>query len=149
MTDKILLLLIFLLFFGAGASADVVYKWTDANGEVHFSDRPRNGSEAIDLPVEPRYPSAQGQEPPSDARGESEQEESAAEDRGQQQIADAEKQKEIRRKNCATARQTLERNKTLGRMYRVGPDGERHYLSDKERKHVLDRSRADVDKWCD
>lgn len=148
MNIKLLFLLIFMMLLGAGsgAMADVVYKWTDEQGDVHFSDRPQDGSQAIDMQVSPRYPSPS--QPQSSAEGEKPQEGKDAQDGGRQQVVDAEKQREVRRKNCATARETLRRNKNLGRMYRIGADGERHYLSDKERNQVLERSRSDVEKWC-
>lgn len=147
MNSKLMYLLVFILLFGAasGAAADVVYKWTDDQGDVHFSDRPQNGSQAIDMQVSPRYPSPS--QPQASSKGEKPQEDEGAQDGGQQ-VVDAEKQREVRRKNCATARETLRRNKSLGRMYRIGADGERHYLSDKERNQVLERSRSNVEKWC-
>ena len=35
----------------AGAAAQEAYRWVDENGVVHYSDRPREGAEAIDLPA--------------------------------------------------------------------------------------------------
>ncbi len=126
----------------AGAS---VYKWTDAQGNTHFSDRPDElpAAKRVDVDVVP--PSAPAPAaPPARADGPG----AASQDAAPLQ-ADAEAQREIREKNCAIARSTLAHNENIDRMYRLGPDGERVFLSDEERAQVLQRSHADVEKWCD
>lgn len=60
-----------------------------------------------------------------------------------------EQRRKVREQNCQIARQTLQHNESLGRMYRVEANGERVFLSDEEREMVLARSREDVEKWCD
>jgi hypothetical protein len=40
------------LFAAAAAQAAVVYKWTDADGVVHFSDQPQPGAEKISTSAE-------------------------------------------------------------------------------------------------
>lgn len=39
-----------LLFFMMGALQAQIYKWTDSDGNVHFSDQPHQGAEQVDLP---------------------------------------------------------------------------------------------------
>lgn len=126
--------------FTAGA---VVYKWVDAEGKVHFSDRPQGDAQAVELKVPP-YPRTQrggDDPPPADT--------ARPPDDGGQRPDPARARQAIREKNCEIARQALERNRNIGRMYRIGADGERHYLSAEERDMVLQRSREDVGKWCD
>lgn len=43
------LFLIICLVLASAASAEV-YRWTDADGQVHYSDRPHEGAESVDLP---------------------------------------------------------------------------------------------------
>ncbi len=43
------------LFAAAGVLAQA-YKWVDEDGVVHFSDRPREGAEQVELPRAPRRP---------------------------------------------------------------------------------------------
>ncbi len=44
-------ILILLLLVGCSvAVADVVYRWVDEAGEVHYSDRPHEGAETVTLP---------------------------------------------------------------------------------------------------
>ena len=40
----------FCLFAAAAAAAQEAYRWVDEDGVVHYSDRPREGAEAIVLP---------------------------------------------------------------------------------------------------
>ena len=51
------LLILAILAFGAASAAEV-YRWTDKDGQVHYSDRPREGAERIEIqePVTFRAP---------------------------------------------------------------------------------------------
>ncbi len=42
------LLILLLLFFSTTLSAEI-YKWVDEKGDVHFTDEPRQGAEAVEL----------------------------------------------------------------------------------------------------
>lgn len=42
--------------FATGAVLAQAYKWVDEDGVVHFSDRPQEGAERVDLPQAPRRP---------------------------------------------------------------------------------------------
>ena len=46
---RILICIVSGLFAASLASAEV-YRWTDENGVVHFSDRPQEGAEVIEMP---------------------------------------------------------------------------------------------------
>ena len=39
------------LFAAAAAQAEEAYRWVDEDGVVHYSDRPREGAEAVQLPA--------------------------------------------------------------------------------------------------
>jgi hypothetical protein len=123
--------------FAAGAAT--VYKWTDPDGNVHFSDRPVDLPKAEKVEVPVNRPGTTPPKPPAPRAGE---------DAAPQQ-PDASARREIREKNCEIARRTLEHNENIGRMYRLDERGERVFLTDEERDAVLKRSRDDVAKWCD
>jgi hypothetical protein len=56
--------LILLSVLAASAGAAPVWTWVDANGQVHYSDRPEPGARQIDLPgSEPGSSSAPAQQP--------------------------------------------------------------------------------------
>ena len=50
-----LLLCLLMLNTIAHAESSVIYKWIDSNGDVHFSDRPHSGAEALALPKAQTY----------------------------------------------------------------------------------------------
>lgn len=130
-------------------AAETVYKWTDESGVIHFSDRPVPNAAAEEMRVTPSSP----------ARFEDDEEEADAEDdavatdapesKEERQAAMEEQRRKIREQNCQIARQTLQHNESIERMYRVDANGERVFLSDEEREIVLGKSREDVEKWCD
>lgn len=37
------------LLLAGGAGAEKVYRWTDAEGRIHFGDQPRQGAQAVDI----------------------------------------------------------------------------------------------------
>jgi hypothetical protein len=121
-----------------------VYRWTDERGRVVFSDRPQEGRSAQKVEIESDAPAASAK----DSTGSESRKKDIDPDPVVQAEPDAE-QRTVRQKNCEIARKNLAHNQTLGRMYRIGPDGERSYLSDEEREQVLERSREDVKAWCD
>lgn len=134
-------------------AAETVYKWTDESGVMHFSDRPVPNAAAEEMRVAPPVPSPDEEEAGEDedagVEGEGDagaEAPASAEDR---QAAMEEQRRKVREQNCQIARQSLQHNESLGRMYRVEASGERVFLSDEEREAVLARSRGDVEKWCD
>lgn len=57
-TSAFLVVAVFLGLFGANAQAQEIYKWTDANGKVHYGDRfaAPEGSKKMHIRVEPTSP---------------------------------------------------------------------------------------------
>jgi len=72
--------LLFCIFLAFGSLHAEIYKWTDRNGNVHFSDKPHPGAEEIILPKTQTYssPAAPHTDTPV-AKEESEDEKSAYE----------------------------------------------------------------------
>ena len=59
-----------LAVFAASALAQPVYKWTDAQGVVHYGDRPPADAATEEVPIEPPTPEAEAWEPAgADAAG--------------------------------------------------------------------------------
>jgi len=118
------------------------YKWVDGNGVVHYSDRLRGDpASIINIPVRVTETSPDAAEPP------------AADTARSETAANTEHrltalEKKIRQENCVKAKDQLETNQRMTRIYRV-VDGERHYLSEQERADVIKRSREAVSYWCD
>ncbi len=137
------MILLSLLLVSGHAQAAGLFKWTDKDGIVHFSDQPHDAQKAERISM-PRA-SAPGAPPPPPAPGSGDE----AEADGEQTDAQARHQREVRAANCEIARRTLEHNQKINRMYRLDENGERVFLSDEEREQLMKRSHDDVAQWCD
>lgn len=126
-----------------------VYKWTDADGRVHFGDRPPPGdAETVQLPA------AATDTPAALPAQRLDQQRRLLraydEERRQKRDARAQAQRdaEERRRRCAEARDDLHNREVAGGLYRLGPDGQREFLNDAERERAVAAARGAVEQWC-
>ncbi|MBI5450119.1 MAG: DUF4124 domain-containing protein [Gammaproteobacteria bacterium] len=135
-----------LLAVTATVSARGAYKWVDAKGIVHYSDRidsPR--AEVLRVPSEdPEQPAGEQTAKP-DSRGKARSANPSAADKKPQ---DAKADAEQRTQKCQQAREQHEGYLSMGRMYREDANGERSYLSEEERAQVIEQSQQVVEYWC-
>ena len=139
-------LLVALLWTQAPVRAEV-YRWVDENGQVHFGDQSR---EARTYAIKPHSGSS--------AQGDQQQRMhntrkllNAYQIERQQALEHQAEQKEKadkRKTNCNRARDDLRKYTEVGNIYRLGEDGEREYLSERDRASLLQRSRQAVAHWC-
>lgn len=125
-----------------------VYRWVDEQGKVHYGDRPPKKAASTPIEIE----SAPVPAPDDDERRrktrrlldamESER------DRDKQEAAQARADKARQETNCRSARRRVELYQRANNISRRGPDGERTYLSEKEREQALAQARSLVDRWC-
>lgn len=139
---------VWLLLSAASAAAEV-YKWTDADGRVHFGDRPPAGrGESLQLPA----PAATAPAPTAEQRLEAQRRLLRAYDEERRQRRDTLEQSRRdaaqRQRNCAQARDDLHSRASAGALYRLGPDGQRVFLDDAERERAMAEARAAVAEWC-
>ena len=126
-----------------------VYKWTDADGRVHFGDRPPHGKAAT-----VRLPTTATDTPAATPEERLEQQRRLLraydEERRQKRDARAQAQRdaEERQRRCAQARDDLRNREYASGLYRLGPDGQREFLSDAERAGAVAEARAAVQQWC-
>ncbi len=138
------------LLLSAGALAGV-YKWVDAQGNVHYSDKPQvQDAEQVEIesrPTDPARVSAQREALQEQAQEHSQQRAEQRQAKKEQEAESAD-EAEKRAAACTKARERRERYQTAHRLYKPLPDGERQYLTDEE----IDKARADADaevaKWC-
>jgi hypothetical protein len=132
------------------AGAQEIHRWTDAQGRVHFGDRPPeaagtyapSGTEAAAAAASPSEAErAQRRQKMLDAY----QQERAdrAEGEARQKAEEAERQR-----RCAHARDRLARYERGGRIYEPLPNGEQRFLSDDERDAELRTARNEVNRYC-
>lgn len=138
-----------LLAMAATAGADI-YRWTDAQGRVHYSDRPaaENAEHvAISRPTNPQTVAQ---------RNEATQERlQKTENKEQQQQADQATAKAVqedvaktRAEQCEKAKKDYKVTVESQRLYRVGKDGERQYLTDTEIAESRINARKAMDELC-
>lgn len=126
-----------------------VYKWTDADGRVHFGDRPPHGKAAT-----VQLPAAATDTPAATPEQRLEQQRRLLraydEERRLKRDARAQAQRdaEDRQRRCAQARDDLHNREFAGGLYRLGPDGQREFLNDAERESAVAEARAAVEQWC-
>ena len=128
-----------------GAHAQGIYKWTDAEGNVHYGDRPsdltqassetvaiasaRTSAAAVQAGVEARLKR-------QEARAEAREAAREADKTAEEERAAATQQAE----QCTEYRQRLERMIQSRRLYTLDDAGERQYLDDA----AMDKARSDL-----
>jgi uncharacterized protein DUF4124 len=132
-----------------------VYKSTDANGNVVFSDRPGDKSEPVNVavtppgrpgnPITPR--SAKTAAGNVQAGNGQTQANAAGGQKKEKEQTPAEKEAE-RAKNCASARDRKTVYDQSHRLFKQGPNGEREYLNSAEIDEARAKAAADVATWC-
>lgn len=137
------------MYLAAGAvGAEGIYKWVDAQGQVHYGDRP-GGAGAQKLNVTPDAVPADA----ADAARREQQnkllrsfDEQRAYDAQQQAKRDAAAAQ--RAQNCRRARVDLENYSNAAYLYERDAQGHKRIFSDAERERALAQLRQKVERWC-
>ncbi len=138
------------------------YKWTDAEGKVHYSDQPppANAKEQATIKRKPSASTpgaaptpAENGTPAAKAKTYVEQES----DYKKRQVETAEREAAEKKKaaeesekkqNCAQARSQLQTLQAGGRISYTNAKGERDYLSDAQVAQEIERAKRSADGWC-
>lgn len=138
------------LAFSAHAHADL-YKWTDAQGKVHYTDQPPTlNSQTI-------KPSSAGQAETTskakqslDARDQAYQKRSKEAKDARDKAEKEAEQTRIARENCDKARKNLStlQNASTPRIYTTNAAGQRVYMDDSARETALASSQKSVTQFC-
>ena len=131
-------------------AAGQLYKWTDANGRVQYSDTPppdrktetfRSGSGTSSSSTAKPAPTAAQQDQDFRKRR------SEAAD-NEEKLAKEEAAKARRDEECKRARNSLTNMEQGGRFSKVNDKGEREFLSDADLQAEKERARRDLDAHC-
>lgn len=121
-----------------------IFTWRDKAGKVHFSDKPEH-AEAV--PVELIWHSAG-----SIANSNAQQETVSQEDSGSAYPGETAEEKVERERAeayyCKRATELYESYVNAPRLYNIGADGERVFLSDADAAKTIVRTEAKVNKLC-
>jgi hypothetical protein len=126
-----------------------VYKWVDAQGRVHYGDKP-SATNAAEVDIKDQYGSGQADQPASRRELQQRFLRAREEDRNEKKKARAEKKQkraEAKRK-CEQAKKEYDKYRYAGSIYVKGKSGEREYLSFKERADYEKSLAAKITKWC-
>lgn len=151
--QRLALTLITMLVLTATGSVAVgqIYKWTDEEGNVHFTDKPVDG-EAECVAIRSRRTDPGRVQASVEARAEAAakktEEKAAVASQGptEEELA---AQAAERAKKCATYRERLQRFVQSRRIYREDENGERVYLSEEEMQEARERVENQVQEYCD
>ena len=132
-------------------AAQEMYRWVDANGEVHYSDQPPP-PEVKDYRSMTRSGTAAGTAYEAQSEEESLAEREAEFQRRRAQEAEAEAKAEQveaeRKKNCDLARGQYNTISAGGRISRRDAAGEVVYLTDEQIAEETEQAQAEKEKWC-
>ena len=139
------------LLCAAAAAASEIYKHTDANGNVHYSDRP-TGDQTEELLV---IVSRRSDPDVVQARIDAQQAEDAKREEARSarlEAAQAEAQARSiaaeRAAQCEQHRMRLQTYTESRRLYREDENGERDYLDDNAREQAVQQVRDLIDEYC-
>ena len=132
-----------------------VYKWTDEQGRVHFSDKPPSE----DTPgYQSRTPASAGnvspQETPTDAKRRARQRklsDSLEADRRETEQAESKRkeQQAKREHNCKLAQKDLNVAQRTNRIFDYDQQGNKVYYDEAQKQKFIEARRAAVRKWCE
>jgi hypothetical protein len=133
-----------LLALSTGATAGQIYKWVDAQGNVHFGSQPPEGQEAASVNPNISQPKATppASKPSTGDAGKAEQE--AIDEKVKQEVA---REESNRKENCEKARYNLAQLKNNPRV-RMEMNGEIRKLSEEERQAQIAESEKAVTENC-
>lgn len=140
----IVLLLAFVKPVNAG-----IYKWTDSEGNVHFGDQPVNNESATELNI-----STNNRTGITNSSGNNKEREYLLKKIEEDKLADAEarkKQAALMKKNqkiCNNFKIQYQKQIQSTHTYTMSPDGERTYLSEKERAARKKKLQKGISKYC-
>lgn len=134
-----------------GAMANEIYKWTDADGNVHYEDRPTGAATEVrlDLTYRSTDRSAVQKRIQSrvDAQTARDEARSAAEIAEQEAAEDAAAEQQ-RKERCERSRARLETYLQARRVYRTDENGERVYLDDTQRDEARRKAEEQIAEFC-
>jgi len=140
-----------LVFATASPAADTqdIYKWTNDQGEVQYTQFPPPGR-----PAEILHGVRPPDESPETAGNDLQKQLEAVEQQNQEQLQGAKDEKQwaqiqkIRRDNCKTANQNLVNLQRGGNVRYMGADGKVMRLTEEERQKRIDEANKQIKENC-
>ncbi len=147
---KKLAILLLGLSVSIGTSA-AVWMWTDAAGEVHYSDYPEvDTAVLVDIESEPTDRAAIADQRRETVALELERQKGDLLRRSADAEEDAERRKDrdLAKANCEKAKEVYETYYNAPRLFKPTADGGREYLSSEEMDALRAKAQGNIDEWC-
>ena len=133
-----------------------MYKWTDANGRVQYSDKPPPGGAKAGQVTRSNVSTVQSGSAPSAGGGpkspaEQEQEfrkRQAEQEEAQKKAQKVAEEQKSKQANCQNAQRQLAAMQSGQRISTLDEKGERRFLEDAEIQQEAAKSQAEVSRWC-
>ena len=135
----------------SGAMANEIYKWTDADGNVHYEDRPTGAEteERLDMTYGRTDRSSVQRRVKARTDAEASRREAASvAAASKQEAADNAAAEEARAAKCERSRARLESYLQSRRLYRTDENGERVYLDDTQRQEARQKAEEQITQFC-
>lgn len=141
-----------LLMFSVLASAEV-YRWVDADGRVHFSDRAPASSDNVETLLLPEVEAEPGQDDTTLEQSLARQKrlvQILEEERLERETKKAEAARKAEDKEiyCARLAEEVQHLDRYTHVFRSNPDGSREYLSEQEMADFKARKKAQLQEQC-
>jgi len=137
------------LFVASGALASEIYKWTDAEGNVHYGDVPVDAqSERLAIKSKPTNSSRVQATTQARLDASAKQREEAAKLPDGPTPEELRAEAEQRAEQCTSSKTQLQKFLTSRRIYREDENGERVYMDEAEMQATRERTENQVEEYC-
>jgi hypothetical protein len=137
------------LAFSPLVHADL-YKWTDAQGKVHYTDQPPTvNTQTIKNPSPGQAEATSQATQALDAQDQAYQKRKKELDEARAKADKEAEQARVKRENCAKARSNLSALQAPSGVYTTNAAGQRTYMNDASRASALAASQKAVSDYCE
>ncbi len=143
-------LIMFVVSASGIAFANDIYKWTDADGNVHYGDRPTGDAteERLTISSRPTKPSKVQARVQSSYAARAAAEEAAASKPQGPSEDELRAQAAEKRQKCDTYKARLQKFVQSRRLYKEDENGERVYLDEEQAQAARERVENQVQEYC-
>lgn len=127
-----------------------MYRWVDQNGVTVYSQSPPTDGQATEIRKDPPPRTTDTEAARTRLQQQFEREFDDREAETEQAAKEAEEEESARRggEACAAARGNLETIENLGSRRVITPEGDAVYLSDQQRRDLMDKARDQIHRTC-
>lgn len=138
-----------LAIVAAGPVQAELYKWTDGEGKVHYSDQPpSSAAHTVNRTATGQSAITREAQKALDEKDEAYRKRKKAADEARAKTDAEAEQARIKRENCDKARKNLDVLRTTPRVYSTNPAGQRVYMDDDARADALASSQKAISENC-